>query len=61
MATWLTVAQVAEYLQLSRAKVYELARAGTIPAARVGNQWRFDQEKVDEWLRAQGTSGSAGW
>ena len=50
MATWLTVPQVARYLQLSEAKVYELARSGDLPASKVGSQWRFAQEEIDSWM-----------
>lgn len=53
MATWLTVKQLAGYLQISPAKVYELARKGELPRVRVGNQWRFDQEAIDRSLRDQ--------
>lgn len=53
MATWLTVKQLAAYLQLSPAKVYDLARKGELPSARVGTQWRFDRDEIDQWMRAQ--------
>ncbi len=53
MATWMTVKQVAEYLQISEAKVYTLARAHQLPAVRVGSQWRFDQSEIDAWLKGQ--------
>ena len=55
MAEWRTVKQIADYLQLSEAKVYSLARTGEIPASKVGTQWRFDVAAVDRWLyEAQG-------
>ena len=56
MSEWMTVRQVAEYLQLSPAKVYELARAGDMPASRVGRQWRFSSSSIDRWLAAQDQS-----
>jgi excisionase family DNA binding protein len=59
VTTWLTVKQLAVYLQISTAKVYELARAGEIPRVRVGNQWRFDQEEVDRRLRDQMREGKS--
>jgi excisionase family DNA binding protein len=52
MAQWLTVKQLAQHLQVSEAKVYSLARGGRLPASKVDNQWRFDQEAVDSWLAA---------
>ncbi len=50
MKTWLTVKQVAEYLQLSTMMVYKLAQTGQIPAAKIGSAWRFDRDEVDKWL-----------
>ncbi len=51
MATWLTVKQVAEYLQLSTSKIYGLVKDGVIPASSIGSQWRFDKSEIDEWLK----------
>jgi len=46
----LTVREVARYLRLAKATVYKLARAGEIPAVRVGRAWRFPKQLLDEWL-----------
>lgn len=51
--TWMTVAEVAEYLKLSRSKVYEMAQQGEIPCSKVAGQWRFHREEVDHWLFSQ--------
>jgi len=48
----LTVKDVAEYLQMSKEKVYKLAQNGKIPVARIENQWRFRIEKLNAWLEA---------
>lgn len=50
---WLTVKDVAVYLKLSADLVYKLAQKGKIPASRIGNQWRFDREEIDAWVKAQ--------
>jgi excisionase family DNA binding protein len=50
---WLTVAEVAEYLQLSRAKIYELAQTARIPCSKVAGQWRFKRREIDDWMLAQ--------
>lgn len=47
----MTVHDVAGYLRLSEAKVYKMARAGQIPAIRMGKTWRFKRELIDEWIR----------
>ena len=47
----MTIREVAQYLRISEAKVYELARSGTIPALRIGKSWRFQKDLLKEWIR----------
>jgi excisionase family DNA binding protein len=55
--TILTVHDVAQYLRVSEAKVYRLAREGRIPVVRIGKAWRFRKDLLDDWLsRATETS-----
>lgn len=56
---WLTVDELANYLKLSRTKLYGMAQRGELPASKIGNQWRFDREEIDQWMKSQ-TSGKAG-
>lgn len=51
----LTVREVAEYLRLSQAKVFRLAREGSLPVFRIGKAWRFRKDLLDEWLVRQST------
>ena len=44
------VSQVAAYLQVSRRTIYTMAATGQIPAAKVGDQWRFYRPEIDRWL-----------
>lgn len=46
----LTVSEVAEYLNLSDKTVLKMIRNREIPCARVGNQWRFVRQLLDDWL-----------
>lgn len=50
MEKLMTLEEVAEYLRLSKGTVYRMANSGKIPASKVGNQWRFRKEDVDQWL-----------
>jgi excisionase family DNA binding protein len=50
---WLTIEQIAGYLQVSREKIYRLCQKGKMPASKVGGQWRFDLNEVDAWVRQQ--------
>ena len=47
---WMTLKEVADYLQLSKDQIYRLAQNGRIPASKVGSRWRFRRERVDQWM-----------
>ena len=53
MDKWLTLEQIAEYLQMSESSIYKMAQSGKIPAYKVGRQWRFKKEDIDKWVRAK--------
>ena len=46
----MTVEQIAAYLQVGKRTVYNMAAAGEMPAAKVGEQWRFYRPEIDQWL-----------
>lgn len=50
---WLTLEQIADYLQVSKEKVYKLCQRGRMPASKIGGQWRFDKKEVEDWARQQ--------
>ena len=50
MNSLMTLGEVADYLRLSKDTVYRMAQSGRIPASKVGTQWRFRHEDVDDWL-----------
>ncbi|MEA1924092.1 MAG: helix-turn-helix domain-containing protein [Pseudomonadota bacterium] len=52
---WLTIENLATYLKLSRTKLYGMAQRGEIPASKIGNQWRFDREDIDQWMKSHAT------
>lgn len=47
----MTLNEVADCLRIPRSTVYKLVREGRIPGQKVGRQWRFHRQVVDEWLR----------
>lgn len=49
----MTLREVAKYLGLHAMTVYKLTREGRVPAAKIGGQWRFKRDVLDEWLEAQ--------
>jgi len=49
----MTVHDVASYLRLSEAKVYRLAKEGSVPSFRLGKSWRFRRDLIDEWTKKE--------
>ena len=49
----MTLREVAKYLGLHVMTVYKLTREGRVPAAKIGGQWRFKRDVLDEWLETQ--------
>ena len=50
----MTAQQAAEFLQTSRDTIIRKARAGELPAAKLGREWRFRRADLDAWLRRGG-------
>jgi len=50
---WLTIDELADYLKMGRTKLYRMAQKADIPASKIGNQWRFDREEIDVWMKSQ--------
>ena len=49
----MTLREVAQYLGLHVMTVYKLTREGRVPAAKIGGQWRFKRDILEEWLEAK--------
>jgi excisionase family DNA binding protein/PAS domain S-box-containing protein len=49
---FLTVKEVAAYLQVNQTTIYRRVRRSEIPAFKVGGDWRFDTARVDAWRLA---------
>jgi excisionase family DNA binding protein/PAS domain S-box-containing protein len=45
----LTVKEVAAYLRVNQTTIYRLVRKSQIPSFKVGGNWRFNLESIDEW------------
>jgi len=42
---------LAQYLGMGRSKIYNLIRQKKVPASRIGRQYRFSKELIDQWLK----------
>lgn len=47
---FMSVKQVADYLDIHEKKVYALAAQGVIPATKVTGKWLFPRDLIDQWL-----------
>jgi len=50
--SYLTTRDVQDLIRVDKSTIYRMAEAGTIPAIKVGRQWRFPEEAVMSWLGA---------
>ena len=50
MGRLLTIGQVAEILQLSKARCYEMAASGELPVVKLGRSVRVRRDRLDRWL-----------
>ena len=48
---FLTVAEVAEIMRVSKMTVYRLVHSGEMPAVRVGRSFRVPQDALDHYLK----------
>lgn len=48
----MTVKELSEYLRLDRMTIYKMLKDGSIPASRIGHQWRFFRDDIDVWIRS---------
>lgn len=48
---FLTVAEVATIMRVSKMTVYRLVHSGELPAVRVGRSFRVPEQAVDDYLR----------
>jgi excisionase family DNA binding protein len=49
--TFLTIAEVAAKMRVSKMTVYRLVHSGELPALRVGRSFRVTEDDVNEYLR----------
>jgi excisionase family DNA binding protein len=45
----ITVGELSEYLRVHRSTIYRLLKKGQLPAFKIGSDWRFNVEAIDQW------------
>lgn len=53
MSQMLTAKEIQTILEVDRSTVYRMAEDGRLPAIKVGRQWRFPAQQIEDWLNAQ--------
>lgn len=46
-----TVSELADYLKIQKVTIYKHAQTGDLPGFKVGSNWRFKRESIDEWIK----------
>ncbi len=49
----MTIAELAEYLKVSKSSLYKLVQQSKVPGQKVGKHWRFRRDVIDHWLAGQ--------
>ena len=47
----LTIEEAASLLQIGKKSLYRLVKEGVVPGKKVLNKWRFERERLKEWVR----------
>ena len=47
----MSIIELAEYLGIGKSKIYNLIRQNKIPASKIGRQYRFSRDVIDNWLK----------
>jgi excisionase family DNA binding protein len=45
------ITEAATYLNIKKGTLYRLAKTGQVPAIKIGGQWRFKRQLLDELFR----------
>ncbi|MCM8782169.1 MAG: helix-turn-helix domain-containing protein [Candidatus Omnitrophica bacterium] len=53
MSELLTFDEAKEFLRTTASTLYRLVQNGIVPASKVGGQWRFKKDRLEDWLSEQ--------
>ena len=49
----ITIGELSEYLRVHRSTLYRLLKRGQLPGFKIGSDWRFNVEAIDQWRMQQ--------
>lgn len=55
----MTAEELCEYLRIHKSTLYRMIKTGKLPYFRMGSDYRFSREAIDEWRRSQEVPGNS--
>ena len=52
----ITIGELSEYLRVHRSTLYRLLKKGQLPGFKIGSDWRFNVETIDQWRMGLGAA-----
>jgi excisionase family DNA binding protein len=52
----ITIGELSEYLRVHRSTIYRLLKNGQLPGFKIGSDWRFNVETIDQWRMRKGAA-----
>ena len=49
----ITISELSEYLRVHRSTLYRLLKKQQLPGFKIGSDWRFNIETIDQWRTQQ--------
>jgi excisionase family DNA binding protein len=52
----ITIGELSEYLRVHRSTLYRLLKKRQLPGFKIGSDWRFNVETIDQWRMGLGAA-----
>ena len=52
----ITIGELSEYLRVHRSTLYRLLKNRQLPGFKIGSDWRFNVETIDQWRMGLGAA-----
>ena len=52
----ITIGELSEYVRVHRSTLYRLLKNGQLAGFKIGSDWRFNVETIDQWRMRKGAA-----